>query len=108
MLVSLDYDGTYTRDPFLWDAVVKAFRSRGHKVFVITMRTPEQGLQILRDLKDKVDEIHFTCFEAKHDYATRNGINVNVWIDDMPFFIYMDAKERNDARNDGTARPPYE
>lgn len=104
MNLSLDYDGTYTRDPALWDAVIKAFRMRGHKVFVITMRYESQGAYVKEDLQGKVDKIYFTGHKAKQKFILEKGINIDVWIDDMPFFIYMDAKD-NDPNHDGTTRP---
>jgi hypothetical protein len=38
MLISLDYDNTYTLDPKFWDMFVKNAISSGHRVICCTMR----------------------------------------------------------------------
>lgn len=93
MILSLDYDDTYTRDPILWDIFISNARSRGHTVYVVTMRYEGEGSQVIAALNDKVDKIFFTGRKAKYDFMVEQGIMVNVWIDDMPWFILMDAKK---------------
>ena len=92
MNTALDYDGTYTRDPLLWNAVIKLMRSRGHRVYVVTMRYPnEEALEVKSYLLDHVDEIIFTGRRAKKPTVDRLGISIDVWIDDQPHFIQEDA-----------------
>jgi acid phosphatase class B len=93
MVLSLDFDETYTRDPLLWDNFIKMARHRGHKVYVVTMRYERESLQVTDALKDKVDGIFFTGRKAKYDFMIEQGIIVNVWVDDMPWFILTDAKK---------------
>jgi hypothetical protein len=93
MVLSLDFDDTYTRDPDLWDAFVAAARKRGHTVYCITMRYKKEGADVIKLLKDKVDGIFFTERRNKHDFMFEQNINVNVWIDDMPWFILHDARK---------------
>ena len=91
MNISLDYDNTYTRDPIFWDLVVSSAKRHGHKVYVVTMRTPEEGEEVRRYLQDKVEMIVFTSRRAKKDYCSNLMISIDVWIDDMPLFILKDA-----------------
>ena len=92
MLVSLDYDGTYTLDPEFWDDFIATIRTRGHKVYCVTMRYPGVEGNPVRDaLVGRVDEIIFTGRRAKLEYLSYLNINPDIWIDDQPHFIYMDA-----------------
>jgi len=92
--ISLDYDETYTRDPEGWDAFIELMVSRGHKVYCVTMRSPDlhESLQVMNDLNGKVNAIFFTNREAKMDYMSKQGIWIDVWIDDMPILITVGTK----------------
>jgi hypothetical protein len=104
MNISLDYDNTYTRDPKAWDHFLTFFREKGHKVYCVTMRTPEEGMQVFHDLTGKVDGIAFTSRQAKKDYMFAHGISIDVWIDDMPLFCIEDAADRVHVE-DSLSRP---
>lgn len=104
MNISLDYDNTYTRDPILWNVFVANARGLGHKVYCVTMRTPEEGMQVFHDLSGKVDGIAFTSRQAKKDYMFAQGIAIDVWIDDMPLFCIEDAADRVHVE-DSLSRP---
>jgi ABC-type uncharacterized transport system substrate-binding protein len=93
MVISLDYDDTYTRDPRLWDAFITAAKASGHTVYCVTMRYRKEGADVVRTLTGKVDNIFFTERRNKHDFMFEQGISVNVWIDDMPWFILHDARK---------------
>lgn len=95
MIISLDYDETYTRDPKAWDQFIQVMRRAGHKVYCVTMRSSDlhESLEVMHDLNGKVNAIFFTGRKAKKDFMYSQGINVDVWIDDQPGFIIMDAKE---------------
>lgn len=94
MNVSLDFDNTYTRDPETWDEVVKLFRAKGHKVYVVTMRYLDgwEDIPVTKALKDKVDGIFFTSRKAKKSFMFNEGISIDVWLDDIPYFVDNDAK----------------
>ena len=38
MLIALDYDDTFTRDPEGWLNFAKLMKSRGHEIIGVTMR----------------------------------------------------------------------
>lgn len=92
MNLSLDYDNTYTRDPIFWDAFIGLAKRSGHRVYCVTMRTPAEGEDVIRYLSDKVEEIIFTSRRNKHDVCFERNVCIDVWIDDMPFFIMNDAR----------------
>lgn len=91
MNISLDFDDTFTRDPNGWLSFVQLFRSRGHKVYCVTMRYPEEGQEVMEWLSEKVDHIYFTSRQAKKPFMYAAGIDIHVWIDDNPSFINCDA-----------------
>lgn len=93
MIIALDYDDTYTRDPMLWDTFIAVAKHRGHMVVVATMRSERMGAQVVADLGKKVDQIFFTNLKAKYDYVTdKLGCPPSVWIDDNPLLILIDAQ----------------
>lgn len=83
MLLALDYDDTITRDENMWMAFVALARGRGHRVYIVTWRTPEEGA-ILQRFRHLVDGIFCTSRKAKRSYMYAQGLNVDVWIDDQP------------------------
>lgn len=93
MNISLDYDNTYTRDPVMWDAIIDMMKRYGHKVYVVTMRTPDEGAEVRQYLADKAEMIIFTSRKAKQDYVSNMQVSIDIWIDDMPWFIINDARQ---------------
>lgn len=82
---ALDYDGTYTADPELWDSFISACKIRGHRVVVVTARRrTEENLEIVRG-PDAA--IYFTELAAKKWYMDKIGVKVDIWIDDDPSVI---------------------
>lgn len=88
MLISLDYDETYTVDPDLWLTFVKHAKARDHQVILCTMRFPEEGRDIDPRLLAVIDQVIYTSRQLKKEYLRKNhGIFPDVWIDDSPHFI---------------------
>lgn len=90
---ALDYDGTYTLDPAMWDQVIALMRAADHKVYVVTMRYPiaQEANEVNAALKGKVDELYFTGRKAKRAFMYDKGIHISVWMDDQPDFILHGA-----------------
>lgn len=89
MNLSLDFDDTYTRDPAFWDAFIVSARARGHNVYLVTARTPEQGKEVF-DTVGKIvgrEKCFFTSMQGKRKFMWANKIRIDVWIDDMPDMI---------------------
>ena len=83
MIIALDYDGTYTLAPAFWDQFVKMASIAGHTVVIATARhryPPHiiNGLSI---------PIYYCGNELKEKYMLRQGIKIDIWIDDMPGMI---------------------
>jgi hypothetical protein len=94
MLLALDYDETYTRDPIFWDQVIDLAKSRGHSVICVTMRgdKPWEADEVREALQDRVEAIIFTNRKAKRKFVAEAGCYYpSVWIDDSPNFIIFDA-----------------
>ena len=84
MIIGLDYDGTYTRDPAFFNKFIELSMSHGHSVVCVTMRSPTE--QIVMPCA-----VYYTSRVAKQPFMQSKGISVDFWIDDMPFFIYDNA-----------------
>lgn len=93
MIIALDFDGTYTEDPELWNTVVTHMQHRGYEVFCVTMRYDNEfEAPVVRNcLEHIVNRIIFTGRKAKEKFLDELGIKVNVWIDDRPYYVYIDG-----------------
>ena len=80
MVIGLDYDGTYTAFPELWDVFIFMCESRDIRIICVTGRPESQ--------KPKM-QIEVICVpsEFKADACRKLGIDVDIWIDDMPGMI---------------------
>jgi hypothetical protein len=77
MLIALDYDGTYTADPELWNAFILKARELGHNVKIATMRYPSEPIP------DVGCEVIYTSRKAKF-----GCMPADIWIDDNPHFLF--------------------
>jgi hypothetical protein len=82
--ISLDFDKTYSEDPKFWDAVVRLAEAHGHEVVCLTMRRPDEAIEM-------PCEIIYTARRAKAIFARENDIKINVWIDDSPHWLLNDG-----------------
>ena len=86
MILSLDYDDTYTKDPEFWDIFIRMAKHKGHKVICLTMRREDE----LGDIPEKFkSEVPIFCSgrKAKALYAMSKGLLIDVWIDDSPYWL---------------------
>jgi hypothetical protein len=86
MRIGLDFDGTYTRDPLLWDRFVGDALGQGHEVVIVTMRHETEPLPNLTIL------VIYTGRKSKVAHMARIGKPVDIWIDDMPQWLMLDAQ----------------
>lgn len=87
MNIGLDYDDTYTRDPLMWDSVIDIMQKCGHKVYLVTWRTPSECYDLPKDLTNKLDGVYPTSRKAKESYMLSQGINIHVFIDDNAWAV---------------------
>lgn len=92
MIISLDYDDTFTKDPVAWSLVAKVLKQQGHTIYGITMRRPDETHGMDRRYLDACDKILFTSRKAKYFFCWESGIHIDVWIDDSPHWIMRDSK----------------
>jgi hypothetical protein len=85
MRIGLDFDGTYTRDPLLWDRFIDAAKEHGHEVICVTMRYEDEPLV------DFPCEVVYTGRKGKVGFMANQGRPIHVWIDDMPHLLMLDA-----------------
>lgn len=90
MNIAIDYDDTYTRDPATWDEVIDTFQAAGHMVYCVTMRNVNESADVMDSIGKKVP-VFVTDRKAKRAFMFAHGIRIDVWIDDRPDFILMDA-----------------
>lgn len=91
MRIALDYDGTYTRDPNLWNKFILMFKNAGHQINFVTMRFPSEGFE--KWLSDTIDfcSIIYTSRKAKKIYCEENDIHFDIWIDDHPEWLFQNG-----------------
>lgn len=89
MNIALDYDNTFTRDPDFWLNFVLLCKNRGHKIYCVTARSQQQAAEVFQELGQYIGEdcCFFTNMRAKRSYMFKQGISIDVWIDDQPDFI---------------------
>lgn len=87
MHIALDYDETYTVDPDLWLPFVKHAKARGHTVYVVTMRYPQETASMDPRLVAEVERIIATGRQLKRRFCESMGIYIDVWVDDTPEYI---------------------
>lgn len=83
MLIAIDYDGTYTADPWLWNHFIEMAQHRGHRVVCVTMRYPTE---IIDGMTCGPIDIVYTSRKAK-----ALAFKADVWIDDSPQWLLQDS-----------------
>lgn len=83
MIVSIDYDGTWSRDPRGFALLAQSFASRGHEVIVCTGRVTGHK-EVERECMPHVSAIVFAHPLTKRQACKKHGYQVDVWIDDKP------------------------
>lgn len=90
MIIALDYDKTYTRDPDMWNMFIEDAIKRNHEVICVTMRYPSEGDDVEKTI-GRYCTIIYTERRAKEQCLLKLNIYPDIWIDDSPFWIYKDG-----------------
>lgn len=100
MNIAVDFDDTYTRDPSLWDNIIRLAQANGHKVYCVTARANPNDDQVLNSIGKVVgrENCYFTAMQGKRAYMYANNIVIHVWIDDMPDMIVSGIEHVNDGQ----------
>lgn len=90
MVIAIDYDETWSRDPEFWRMVVAAAESRGHTVIGVTWRKADETGDMCAHYQ-RLSKVYFTGGAAKRRWVeSTHGQPVDVWIDDSPEAITRD------------------
>lgn len=104
LVISLDYDQTYTEAPGLWRSFIGEACELGNTVIMTTRRedTDANRAEVLAAVGEDTElkAIIFAGPESnKRDAATAAGFTVNVWIDDTPATVDGQAQRYLSARS---------
>lgn len=88
MVIALDYDDTYTRDPDFWEKFATLAEARGHSVTILTKRGPSNQGNVMGSCRIPVI---YTDRKAKKPFAEAKGFNFDIWIDDAPQNLFVDG-----------------
>ena len=87
MVICIDYDGTYTRDPETWDMALLIFQQHGHRVYCVSARHQDELVEARTTIGYIIPPCNIvgTNGAAKRDYLFKeHGVYGDVWIDDNP------------------------
>ena len=88
LLISLDYDRTYTAAPGLWRSFVTMATDRGNRVVCISRRDDtESNRDEIRSAFADLDVLRVVLCgpdTQKRDAAAAAGLDIDIWIDDYP------------------------
>ena len=94
MNISLDFDDTYSLDPAMWDKAIDLFQKSGHQVFCVTKRFEENAEDIRKALRIPI----IFALKSKSEAVKKQGIRIDVWIDDRPKSIVWTRPFRKKPR----------
>lgn len=98
LLISIDYDQTFTAAPGLWRSFITDATARGNRVCCITRRADtEKNREELRLAFDGVDLSQLVLAGPdvqKRAAASAAGLEVDIWIDDTPETIPAQPEPR--------------
>jgi hypothetical protein len=89
MVISIDYDKTWTQDPAFWREMVYNAKARHHTIIMVTQRCVKYEAE-MRETGCIPDDLQivFASGRTKKDAAEKAGYAVDVWIDDYPLAVY--------------------
>ncbi len=82
MIIALDYDQTLSKDPQFWANFVQLARQHNHQVVVVTGRPGTQPVD-----HHIGAPVYYTSHALKAPFMKKQGVRVDVWIDDHPDLI---------------------
>ncbi len=90
LIICVDYDGTFNAIPELLTDFIVAAKKSEIRVICATMRYEHEGKEVLESI-GKLCEVIFTSRKAKLPYLKEQGIEPDIWIDDLPMFLFRDG-----------------
>lgn len=90
-LIAIDYDHTITTDVVLWLMIIRMLTRRGHSVVIATMRFEHEKKSMDARVIHAVPQIICTGRKAKKYVLAAMGIFPDIWVDDTPEFLFINA-----------------
>lgn len=117
MKLALDFDDTFTRDPFLWVRFIQNAKEIGHEVLIVTARdSHNDGIKWRAlEMTHSPAPVIWCDGRPKKAMCEAHGVHIDVWIDDNPrgihspsFFTPEDLLAwRQQDRYRGATTPPH-
>ena len=93
MIISMDFDNTFSLAPEDWLDFMLMMRKRGHEVIVVTGRRENVYPEDFDIFHQYGFKVYKTKWLAKRVYMREvEGIEVDVWIDDCPEAILTNCE----------------
>jgi len=90
--MALDYDSTFSLDPAAWFEALSLLKAKtGWSIIGVTMRYEGETADIDSRYGDICDRIFFTSRQAKIAFLRERGIEVDVWIEDSPHWLFQNS-----------------
>ena len=91
-IICLDYDGTYTDFPEIFDAIIPLWQKSGCEVILCTLRYEREEDAGILKLQERFKlPVYYTGRQAKQFFLAERMIFPHIWIDDNPKWIIEDA-----------------
>jgi hypothetical protein len=87
MNIMVDYDGTYTEDPPMWEGIILGMIDCGHNVYIVTSRDPKDIVEDAGKFEARRIPVIYCDYKAKRQVCEQQGIAIDIWIDNQPYFI---------------------
>jgi len=92
-IIAIDYDDTISLNVDAWQQVIKLFNELGAIIYIVTYRESSMFSDMDLNISGVQDYI-FTNATAKRKYCEDVvGIDIDIWIDDLPESIIFDYKQ---------------
>lgn len=93
---ALDFHKTYSADPKFWNVFIQLVWLRKDKVYCVSHSTDPDEINDLMESIGKIigkDMVILTHGKAKQPFCEKNGIDIDIWIDNNPIHIIEDPNE---------------
>jgi hypothetical protein len=96
--IALDYDNTYTKDPYLWDQFILLFNGHGHYIWIVTLRNEVQdAIELDPYIRDCIVGIIYCDGMPKDPTCYKRGIYIDIWIDDEPQSVHHGSRHTKET-----------
>lgn len=87
--IALDYDATASTNVKFWQNFVVLAQANGYNVYIVTARHPNRMEEPKLYFEHLVRGIIATSHKAKKAYCREIGLEIDIFIDDSPWNVYV-------------------